>query len=410
MSNTTGGWSKGIVKWHEDGHWCLSVPFTWLLPEAAQFAAYHEGTVVGGPAVRLMPEWIGQYAQVDLGDREGVLQLHNPQATRTSLGCRNACPFCGVRRIEGEYRELAHWKTNPIVIDSNILQATDVHFDRVMDRLEGVSAVDFNQGLDATLFPGQRAERILSLKLRQLRFSWDSADEEWAVMDAVRYGLTAGMGRMERAHGHDWPLRLKDDFFTRLETDAAKLAASGFKSRVHLSFLGDVYAAGLEATTRRTLKILRAHGLNWQVLTKRPSAAAEDLDLYGPGCWLGTTLTGREAEEGGDSYLDRHLVMSIVAHKHINTWISAEPLLTYEALQEQLCLLWPVDFVAVGVEKGRVWSREDAGFVRLLLSREMPNAWGKYLLGWLLKESLRVPGLESPYSGNLVECGWEVAP
>lgn len=193
MASTT--WTKGIVKWEKDGHWCLSIPFTWLLPEAATFAAYHEGTVVGGPAVRLMPEWIGQYAEVDLGDRPGVLQLHNPDATRTSLGCRNACAFCGVRRIEGRYRELPVWPVRPVVIDSNILQSSDAHFENVVANLEGISGVDFNQGLEAIRFTGYRAERILGLKLRQLRFSWDVATEENPVMAAVDRGLTAGMGR-----------------------------------------------------------------------------------------------------------------------------------------------------------------------------------------------------------------------
>ena len=187
-------WSKSIVKWQEDGHWCLSVPFTWLLPDAASFAAYHEGTVVGGPAVRLMPEWIGQYAEVDLGDREGIYRMHNPDCTVTTRGCRNSCPFCAVARIEGDYRELEDFTPGAVVTDSNLLQCSDAHFERVMVMLEGQRDVDFNGGLEARLFTYERARRIAALpSLKRVQLSWDEEGEEWDVTVAISTALLAGI-------------------------------------------------------------------------------------------------------------------------------------------------------------------------------------------------------------------------
>ena len=58
------GWAKGIVSWRFEGWWCQSVPFTWLLPAAARFAMLHEPCIVGGPAAKLMPEYIGQWAEI----------------------------------------------------------------------------------------------------------------------------------------------------------------------------------------------------------------------------------------------------------------------------------------------------------------------------------------------------------
>jgi DNA repair photolyase len=207
---------------------------------------------------------------------------------------------------------------------------------------------------------------------------------------------------MQRRLGKSFRLRLKDRFFKRLEKDAAKLVKSGFRSRVHLTFIGDAYAPGLEATTRQTLEILKAHGLNWQMLTKRPSAAVKDLDLYGPGCWLGTTYTGRSWEEegkaGGSDHPDLRLdLLGEATLSGVSTWASVEPMAP--GSQHVLDALDAAEFVAVGGQRGETWFGIDN--LREIIIEEAGSA-----TGWLLKQSLRV-GLDPPYSGNLVECGWE---
>lgn len=190
------GWAKGIVRWRFEGWHCLSVPFTWLLPEAAEFCATHENCLVGGPAVKLMPEYIGRWAEVSTEDLPWALSLYNPDASRSTRGCLNACSFCGVSRIEGPFEELKEWTPATYMIDSNFLQCSDRHFEATCDRLQVLPEVEFNQGLDASLFTGARAERLLELPLRRLQFSWDNPSDYQSVAEAVelakRHGLRAG--------------------------------------------------------------------------------------------------------------------------------------------------------------------------------------------------------------------------
>jgi hypothetical protein len=209
---------------------------------------------------------------------------------------------------------------------------------------------------------------------------------------------------MQRQYGKTFPLCLKDKFFERLEKDAARLVKSGFRSRVHLTFIGDAYARGLEFTTRQTLEILKANGLNWQVLTKRPSAAVKDLHLYGPECWLGTTYTGRpwaeEGERGGsDAPACRLDVLAEVALEGLPTWVSVEPLKDVQAVWSAVEV---ARMTAVGIERNEEWlgvSELRDALMKLPASK-----------GWLLKQSIRMPDLAPPVSGNLVECGWETRP
>jgi hypothetical protein len=94
------------------------------------------------------------------GDLPGVLQRHNPQATRTTRGCPNHCPYCAVPLIEGAFEELGDWPDQPVLCDNNLLAASYDHFDRVCDRLERHGWADFNQGLDPRLLTEYHAKRI----------------------------------------------------------------------------------------------------------------------------------------------------------------------------------------------------------------------------------------------------------
>jgi hypothetical protein len=194
------GWRKGIAAWRMGKALYLSVPFTWLLPEARRMAREHHGPVyAGGPAVDLMPGYLS--ASAVIGDPCPVppLAMHNPLATFTTRGCPNRCSFCAVPRIEGPFRELADWPVRPIVCDNNLLASSRRHFDTVIDRLKALPWVDFNQGLDARLFTPPHARRIAELKAAKVRFAFDSVASESAVADAValayRRNLRDGSGR-----------------------------------------------------------------------------------------------------------------------------------------------------------------------------------------------------------------------
>jgi len=170
----------------------LSVPFTWLLPEAEALALQHKGKVIaGGPAVALMgAPWADETPVECPFD---VLGMHNPCATFTTRGCPNRCAFCAVPRIEGEFRELPSWKPAPLVCDNNLLAASKRHFRRVIKSLTTFPEVDFNQGLDARLFTCWHADQIARLRRAKVRFSLDHVGMIGVVDDAIATARVAGL-------------------------------------------------------------------------------------------------------------------------------------------------------------------------------------------------------------------------
>lgn len=176
-------WRKDIAEWRMSNTLYLSVPFTWLLPRARQIAQQSRlRVIVGGPAVELMPDYL---ADVSRRGESPVppLRMHNPLATRTTLGCPNACPFC--LNADRDFEELTDWDVLPVLCDDNFLAASRAHFDSVVDRLKILPMVDFNQGLEAALFTDYVADRLAELPLLRLRFAWDDVRNEAAVMDAI---------------------------------------------------------------------------------------------------------------------------------------------------------------------------------------------------------------------------------
>ena len=178
-------WPKDIVVWQEGRTGYMSVPFTWLLPKAQwlidQGDLFLERWIVGGPATKLMPNYLqGCTTQHWM---PGVLQRINPLATRTTLGCTRNCAFCGVRKIEGEFKELEHWPNLPIICDNNLLAASVEHFHYVMDcLLMNWDWCDFNQGLDARLLTTEYAKRISEIRkpIVRLALDHDGDREVWA--------------------------------------------------------------------------------------------------------------------------------------------------------------------------------------------------------------------------------------
>ncbi len=186
-------WSGGTAAWVEGDTAYLSVAFTWGLPLAYARAAWYRSmgcqVRAGGPAVSLMPDYLAGVAET--GGEVDALPRHNPNATITSRGCIRRCPFCAVPRIEGDLRELGTWPVRPIVCDNNLLACSRRHFDRVVDSLKPVRAVDFNQGLDARLLTAYHAQRLAELDC-MVRLAWDDVRSESQVMDAIAALRAAG--------------------------------------------------------------------------------------------------------------------------------------------------------------------------------------------------------------------------
>ncbi len=193
-------WPKDITEWHDGSTGYLSIPFTWLLPKVRrrilQPEMFTSRLIVGGPAVRLMPEFFAGLPNVVIRrNMFGVLQRVNPDATRTTEGCVRRCKFCGVQRIEGDFRELSDWPDRPVLCDNNLLAASDPHFNRVIDRLIPHGWADFNQGLDARLLTTHHATRIAEIKKPIARLALDNDRDRDIWQDAVERFRTAGIAK-----------------------------------------------------------------------------------------------------------------------------------------------------------------------------------------------------------------------
>lgn len=189
-------WPKKPYKWIESDTLYISVPFTWNLPEVRaeilQGSFYWSRAVVGGPAVKLMPEYLADMAEIR-NSYPGVLQKINSNATKSTEGCIRKCMFCAVPKIEGEFRELEEWPDRPVYIDNNILAASRAHFDKVIDRLKKHPYSDFNQGLDARLLTNYHAGRLAELRKPIIRLAWDTPGQEQAILAALGKLLGTGI-------------------------------------------------------------------------------------------------------------------------------------------------------------------------------------------------------------------------
>lgn len=199
-------WHQGILSWEDpNGSLCISVVFTWHLPEVRKYAEAmrHRRIRIGGPAVSLMPRFLMDCGAELGGDYPGVLQKFNPLATRTSVGCIRQCKFCSVPIIEGlpvlqktgkRQAELDDWPDLPVIADNNLLANSVTHFDRVCDRLEKWEWCDFNQGTDARLLTEHHAERLARLKRPVVRLALDSMTyvDSWdaALEILIRAGVS----------------------------------------------------------------------------------------------------------------------------------------------------------------------------------------------------------------------------
>lgn len=191
-------WPKRELIWVEGSTGYISVPFTWNLPRVRQTVTqlYHsiDRWIVGGPAVKLMPDYLDHVEIVD--ELPGVLQRVNPLATRTTLGCTFNCSFCGVDRIEGCFKELDDWPNLPIICDNNVLAASESHFQRVVDRLLSKwDWCDFNQGIDARLLTAGHAQQIARIKEPMIRLALDSDGLRAAWVRALELLLKAGIAK-----------------------------------------------------------------------------------------------------------------------------------------------------------------------------------------------------------------------
>jgi len=181
-------WSKTFVEWIEGQIAYLSVVFTWDLPKAFMRAVWlrekRYEVRAGGPACRLMPEYLADVAEVN---RPGidVLWRHNPEATFTTRGCIRKCKFCAVPKIEPQFMELDEWEPKRIICDNNLLACSWQHFVRVVDSVTRINGIDF-QGLDARLITSSHAFLLSRLDVSVVRVAWDHIDiDPWEGVECL---------------------------------------------------------------------------------------------------------------------------------------------------------------------------------------------------------------------------------
>jgi hypothetical protein len=179
-------WPKKPTAWIVNRVLFVSVPFTWDTPNVREQlknrSMLWDRAIVGGSGVYLRPAGIEKIPWVSIQHTlPDALQRVNPRATRTTYGCVNRCAFCGVPHTEGRLKELPDWPDLPILIDSNLLAASESHIDRVMDRLERHVGAEFNQGLDVRLMNEHHAERLSRLQKPIIRLALDNSalKDQW---------------------------------------------------------------------------------------------------------------------------------------------------------------------------------------------------------------------------------------
>jgi len=176
-------WSKTFVSWVKDRTLFVSVVFSWDLPAVErrfclQRSMEFDRIVIGGPAIRAVPNYFSQYEFVTAGgDLDLAFKLHNKQATRTSIGCVRHCPHCGVDHIEGRFRLLKRFAPGNVLIDNNLTALPMNHFHRAMDHVDKYSTRDNPgdiQGVDVRFINEEHARRIKCARINVLRIALDS--------------------------------------------------------------------------------------------------------------------------------------------------------------------------------------------------------------------------------------------
>lgn len=155
----------------------ISVAFKWDLSEAERlyrsWKDYYEEVDIGGPAI---------------GEKEGDFipgRFLKKGAVITSRGCRNQCWFCEVWKRNGDITELPITEGYS-VMDDNILQTSERHFNAVCEMLKKQEKQPiFSGGLEAKILTKERAEKLISLN-PYLYFAYDTEDDYEPLVEAVK--------------------------------------------------------------------------------------------------------------------------------------------------------------------------------------------------------------------------------
>lgn len=174
--------------------------------------------------------------------------------------------------------------------------------------------------------------------------------------------------------------------FKQLETSARKM--QGCEKQILLSFTGDPYCNAENGETRKVLEILNFYGHKVAILTKNPSKALKDIEVFksfGDRFKIGSTLTfdndkdSFEWEKGAANPESRIEGLRQLANEGIKTWASFEPVIIPEQSLNLLNQLVPfIDHVKIGkinnykgIDKQIDWAKFIFDSVRILRDAKM---------------------------------------
>ncbi|WP_196592437.1 radical SAM protein [Pectinatus frisingensis] len=163
--------------------------FDWNRPTAVKLAAM--GVEVGGSGYsfeKLLPGDIEEmYPDYEL---YGIKDTAYGYLTR---GCPRRCRFCIVGMKEGtQSKQVASldqfWNGQPNIklLDPNLLACGSRDY-LLRQLMISKAWIDFTQGLDIRFVDRYTAEKINMLKLKNLHFAWDNADDEAVENQLKRY-------------------------------------------------------------------------------------------------------------------------------------------------------------------------------------------------------------------------------
>ena len=132
----------------------------------------------------------------------------------------------------------------------------------------------------------------------------------------------------------------------------------GCNRQILLSFTGDPYCNAEDGETRKVLEILLKYSHKVAILTKNPSKALKDIDIFrkfGDRFKIGSTLTfdneqdSKEWESKAETPTQRISALRIFADSGIKTWASFEPVIIPEQSLNNLRYIADfIDHVKIG--------------------------------------------------------------
>ncbi|MBK3802751.1 hypothetical protein GAY33_26690 [Azospirillum brasilense] len=205
--HNTGKWADGLAEWTDGDTVCLSVTFTWRVPDAYQRARWHrdQGRTVriGGPGVFRVKKFkllgleyrLEDVAQIG-GEIAEAVTRHNPMATVASRGCPVGCHFCIVPKMEGrEFTLLPDFVPRPVLCDNNLSALPAEYQEHIIARYQQaeVPLLDANSGFEPKTFDEAVFRRWRPINRGPWRFAFDEMHERADVERVMGMLRSAGV-------------------------------------------------------------------------------------------------------------------------------------------------------------------------------------------------------------------------